>query len=89
MCICEPHPAVNRYQDQRQLLEWVLRNILLSRTGGQGGVAAALSMVNEVGRTLYFVRNPANRNIGGGLCVSERAQSIGECISSVQKACCS
>lgn len=56
------------------MLEWVLKGMLMSRTGGAGGMRAALDMVNEVGRALYFVNNPANRNIGGGLCVSVAGQ---------------
>lgn len=51
-------------------MDWILKQIIMTRTGGRDGIRGALDLVNEVGRCLYFVDNPANRNIGGGLCVS-------------------
>jgi len=42
-------------------LVWVLTALLFDFN--VQGVAAVM----EVGRSLYFMNNPANRNIGGGL----------------------
>eukprot|EP00775_Hariotina_reticulata_P009931 gene9931-10086_t len=50
--------------ERRQPLEWVLKQALL----GQGmDLAQGVAAVMEVRRSLYFLNNRANRNIGGGL----------------------